>query len=88
MRPLIVILFFSFNYCFGQQKNLLPTKYVFKSLVLSAHTKKPVSIIRPDFISLKQGYICKQEWKFEKKTGLPLRLRLGSLAYVNKMEGK
>jgi hypothetical protein len=88
MRPLLIILFFSFNYCFGQQKNILPTKYVFKSLVLSAQSKKQIPIIRPDFISLKQGYICKQEWKFEKKTGLPLRLRLGSLAYVNKMEGK
>jgi hypothetical protein len=88
MRPLFIILFFSFSYCFGQQKNSLPNKYIFKSLVVSVHSKKPIPIIRADFISLKQGYICKQEWKFEKKTGLPLRLRLCSLAYVNKMEGK
>jgi len=88
MRSLFIILFFSFNYCFGQQINILPTKNVFKSSVISTQPKKPIPIIRPDFISLKQGYICKQEWKFEKKTGLPLRLRLGSLAYVNKLEGK
>ena len=50
--------------------------------------KKPISVVKPDFTSSKQGFICKQEWKFEKKTKLPLKLRLGSLEYVNKLEGK
>ncbi|MFN6319707.1 MAG: hypothetical protein ACK4YR_08035, partial [Bacteroidota bacterium] len=72
----------------GQQKSSLPPKYVFKSFVISSQPKKLIPIIKPDFISVKQGYICKQEWKFEKKTRVPIRLRLGSLAYVNKMEGK
>jgi hypothetical protein len=45
----------------------------------------PVSV---DFANRQMGFMCKQEWKMEKKTGIPLKIRLGSLEYVNRMEGK
>lgn len=31
---------------------------------------------------------CRLEWNWEKKTKLPLRIRLGTLDYVNELEGK
>jgi hypothetical protein len=44
--------------------------------------------LKPDYFTCNQGFFCDQELIFEKKTGLPLRFRLGSLQYVDALEGK
>lgn len=73
---------------YGQEKKTEKHPFVFIVKQYDLTNFKREKPVAPDFISQNQGFICKQEWLLEKKTGLPLRLRLGSLDYVNKLEGK
>ncbi len=46
------------------------------------------SMISPDYYTRHFGFFCQKELGFEKTTKIPLRFRLGSLEYCNKLEGK
>ena len=45
-------------------------------------------VLQPDHYVKNLAFFCRQEWKVEKVTGLPLRLRIGSLEQCNRLEGK
>ncbi len=45
-------------------------------------------IIPANFSTCQLGFFCKQEWKFESKTKLPFKFRVGDLKYCDWLEGK
>ena len=65
----------SLSYCWGPQ---IAYKPAFNLL----------APIAKDFSTAQLGIVCKKEFEFEKKTSIPLRLRMGSLDYTNYMERK
>ena len=76
-------------------KKLTPSQFRFpvnKYLVYNdctpGQTHILLNILPASFYSANLGFICKKELQLDKVMAIPLRFRLGSLAYVNYLEQK
>ena len=63
-------------------------KAVSDSLKISAPGLILKAPVQSSFYTEHLGFFCKKEIQLEKITSVPLRFRLGSLDYVNRLEGK
>lgn len=67
-----------------QQPDSLNTLKITDYKLAAPYLKK----LAPDYYTRHLGFFCRQELIMEKKISVPLRIRLGSLEYVNRLEGK
>lgn len=75
----------------SERTKYLPMQYSFYRVGLKApHATSNMPSIHlgfsPDFVVRNFSFFCRNEYRFEQATGIPLRFRLGSLDYVNRLE--
>jgi hypothetical protein len=89
-----IFLFFSMIFVanFASAQLSLPNTFNSNIVINKNSPLKPVLLssmmIQPSFYSSHLSFFCRQEIKFENVTGVPLRFRLGSVQYVDYLEGK
>ena len=92
------ILFFCMifvNYTLSAQQNQLQVnkakdfiKSYFYSPASNINGYVNKEVVSPNFYVKNLSFFCKQEIKFQAATNIPLKFRIGSVQYCDRMEGK
>ncbi len=98
MKNKLLFLFFSIIFVVAQAKSqpkllFAPQRLEVKNFFMlsmkdTLHKIAPTMQVYPMFYCNNLGFVCKQEIKFQKIIKLPFVFRLGSLQYVDYLEGK
>ena len=86
---LLTVICFNANAQYTEVKSL-QKKSEFRALTFGSEFRMPgkLIVIPANFYTSKFGFFCQQELKLEKITTIPFKFRLGSVAAVDRMEGK
>ncbi len=60
----------------------------FSNLTVNPFNNSPIKTVPPTFYYNSIGFFCQKELQIEKALRFPVKLRLGSVAYTDEMEGK
>jgi len=65
-----------------------PFRYGSALSLLRSSSQRMGQVVSPGEVVDRWGFFCRQEWIMEKKIKVPVRFRLGTVSYVDYLEGK
>lgn len=85
----LILIGYSVSAQYTEEKSL-QKKSTFTALTFANDFRIPIklTVIPANYYTSKFGFFCQQELKIEKLTSIPFKFRLGSVAAVDRMEGK
>ena len=85
---IVLVLTLFINNSYGQALHpAKERKFILYTDSLTTRANRSFSLQKDDYIK-NLAFFCRQEWKLEKALKVAIRLRMGSLAECNRLEGK